>query len=176
MTSIRKQLSSEEEIIGRLHAAIREKDTETLAELLRFAPDYARNLALNYRTYEAARLCGYEPEIKFDRSGWLRDESLEDRCEVIRHEGNGYSIEVYVLQHPNGKWVTGHDVKFATAGSSSRPNIFCDQYDSRREALKREIDLLIAYAERSGEAKGHKEAAAVLRRQRAGLSQTELFA
>lgn len=176
MTSVRKQLSSEKSIIERLHTAIKQNDAETLAELLRFAPDFDRNLALNFRTYEAARLCGYDVDITFDRSGWLKDKNLEDRCEVIRHEGNGYSIELYVLQHPNGKWVAGHDIQFALSGSSSMPNIFCDQYDSRTEALNIEIDALIVYAERDKSVKGHKEAAAVLRKQKAELCQLNLFA
>ena len=175
MISVRKTISSEDSIIERLQKAIRENDAEELATLLRFAPEFDRNLALNLRTYEAARMCGYDPEVKFDRSGWLRENVVKEKCEQIKHEGKNFSIVISVLQHPNGKWITGHEVIFPTSGSSAGTSIFCDQYDSRTEAMKAEIDSLIAYVETEKEERGHKEAAAVLRRQRASLCQLSLF-
>lgn len=176
MISVREQLSSEDQIIERLQTAIKENDAETLAYLLRFAPDFDRRLALNLRTYEAARLCGYDPEIKFDRCGWLKTEKLEEKCEVIRHEGKNYSIMIYILQHPNGNWVVGHNVNFPTCGSSSSPGIFNNQYSSRTEAVRSKIDDLIDYAERSGDTKVFKEAVNALRKQKADLCQLSLFA
>ena len=176
MISVREQLSSEDQIIERLQTAIKENDAETLAYLLRFAPDFDRCLALNLRTYEAARLCGYNPEIKIDSCGWLKTEKLEDKCEIIRHDGKNYSIAIYILQHPNGNWVAGHVVQFPTCGSSNTPSVFNNQYNSRIEAIRTKIDDLIDYAERSGNTRVFKEAVNVLRKQKADLCQLSLFA
>lgn len=175
MISIREQLSNEDQIHERLQTAIKENDVKELAYLLQFSPDFDGRLALNLRTYEAARLCGYDPEIKFDYCGWIETEDLEDKCEVIRHEGKGYSVEIYILQHPNGNWVTGHDIQFATCGSANTPNIFCDQYETKTEAVKKELDCLIDYAERQGNAKERKQVVAILKKQKASLCQLNLF-
>lgn len=168
-------LSSEDTIVERLQKAVREKDADTLQELLPFAPEYDRHLAQNYRTYEAARLCGYEVEMRIDDYGWLKTENLEEKCERIRHEGKGFSIEILILQHPNGKWVTGHNISFPTAGSYTHAGIFSDQYDTRTEAVKAEIDYLISYAEDNSSERGQKGAMEALRKERLNLCCPRLF-
>ena len=95
--SIRQQISSEDAIKECLQSAIKENNAEALADLLRFAPDFCRTLALNKRTYEAACLCGYQPEIKFDRCGWLINETLEDKCETISYEGKAFSVKILLF-------------------------------------------------------------------------------
>ena len=174
--SIREQISSEKDINERLQTAIKENDTEALADLLRFAPEFDRTLALNKRTYEAACLCGYQPEIKFDRCGWLINETLEEKCETISYEGKAFSVKILLLQHPNGKWVSGYDISFPISGATSIPCIFDDQYDSRMEALKSEMDSLIEYIGHDIEEKGKKEAVARLKKERLNLAQLDLFA
>lgn len=173
--SIREQISSEKAINERLQTAIKENDTEALADLLRFAPEFDRTLALNKRTYEAACLCGYQPEIKFDRCGWLINETLEEKCETISYEGKDFSVKILLLQHPNGKWVKGYDVSFPSYGTSSLPSVFDDQYDTRMEALKAEMDSLIEYIGHHQDDKNSRDAITRLKKERMNLSQLSLF-
>lgn len=169
--NVYKQISSEEQVYERLQTAIKEKNGTELAELLRFASGYERRLAINLRTCEAARLCGYDmPPV--NEYGWMEVDDLVKKSEVIQHEGKRYDVTIYVLQHPNGKWVTGYNVNLPTAGTSGNPSVFSDQYDSRAEAIKTRLDNLIEYTERNGS----QEAATALRKQRADLSQLSLFA
>lgn len=173
--SIRQQISSEDAIKERLQSAIKENNAEALADLLRFAPDFCRTLALNKRTYEAACLCGYQPEITFDRNGWLKEKDLEKKCETITYDGKAFSVKILLLQHPNGKWVKGYDVSFPSYGTSSLPSVFDDQYDTRMEALKAGMDSLIEYIGHHQDDKNSRDAITRLKKERMNLSQLSLF-
>lgn len=76
----------------------------------------------------------------------------------------------------SGRRADSHDVSFPISGATSIPCIFDDQYDSRMEALKSEMDSLIEYIGHDIEEKGKKEAVARLKKERLNLAQLDLFA
>ena len=86
-----------------------------------------------------------------------------------------FSVKILLLQHPNGKWVKGYDVSFPSYGTSSLPSVFDDQYDTRMEALKAEMDSLIEYIGHHQDDKNSRDAITRLKKERMNLSQLSLF-
>lgn len=137
----------------RYDKAVEENDTETLKWFARFgSKGREAQMIENAQTYVQFLLCGYTGKPEMNDNGWLTNGNcalLKEKAETMQifRDGPDYA-NIYILQHPNDKWISELNYMLSTSGGGAYPSIWSIQHDTRRAALNKSLDNLIDHLQR----------------------------
>ena len=98
----------------------------------------------NEKYYQKWLACGFTGEMPVNEYGWfipvLRLHYPVETITVV--DKKGYRARIECCHLPNQKWVAASDLTCPMHGYGSACSVWDTQYDSREEAVSREIDKI----------------------------------
>ena len=99
----------------------------------------------NQKYYEKWLACGFTGEMELNEHGWFEKPVLRlfYPVETIKvFDNKGYRASIEYCQLPNGHWVAAADLSCPTHGFGSACSIWDTQYETKEEAVTKEIDRI----------------------------------
>lgn len=100
----------------------------------------------NDALYQKWLSCGFTGEMRINECGWcVNGVSLsnhEQAKKVVLFEKWPFKSHIEYMQLPNGKWISGSSCTFPLHGWGHGLSIWCKQYETKEEAVTKELDVI----------------------------------
>ena len=98
----------------------------------------------NEKYYKRWLACGFTGEMTVNKHGWF-EPVLRLHCQVETltvFDNKGYRARIEYCHLPNGNWVAASDLTCPMHGYGSACSIWDTQYETKEEAVNKEIDRI----------------------------------